>query len=580
MKHRLGIILLMLLILLLSGCACEHEWSDADCLNPQICAKCGEVGQAALGHDWIDATCAEPETCIHCGATQGEALGHSYGDWAFGEEDMTHTCSVCAFAETTEIDRELYLDTMLPGYWDLWSMDYDGTFLNGADYLFGSIRNDHEDRSAYLHFGENRSCQITMKLSGGRYNGAGTWELIDYIDSGDETVYKIYVHTTKPSVQTLVIELQVDPDGMNLITFTGSNFTMWFYQEQEDILEGICKNWVIDETFVDHSYCFQFRPDRTVTCYVEGVFEGTWTLGGFTDDGDAVGFSISHVRNGQEEAFVGYIQLRGPDISAPTLYLVSGFNSVLGEYTFYEFQEASDEELTIVQNATNMLAGTWTSIGFGSSNPEFADSVTTDYSITIAENNKVTLNLADGRTYTGSWSAKAVSENLYQYYLYFTELNKTLACKLEARGDYPWLGIDEVGSDANMLYFKQMSEQEIAGPTLPIGTWTSDHIYHQGTRQVTDTSEYSITFHEDGTFTGKLGQEVRGTWRFLYYNESTIYGSDGGETLLDRWTYLLSLEGESKKVHIEKYRNNPGLDLQITITDSEGNKITYYFNKD
>ena len=600
MKHRFGILLPMLLILLLSGCSCNHEWSDANCLNPQVCTKCGEAGQAALGHNWVDATCAEPEICTRCGAvqgspfdhdwaeatctapeictrcgvTQGEALGHSFSDWVFGEDDMTHTCSVCTFTESTEIDRELYLDAILPGYWDLWSVDHlddDDPAHAGAPFLF-----EGGDRITYLNFGEDRSCQIIMSLANGNYKGAGVWELANYIDSGDEELYQIYVYTTEPKVDTLIIELHVDPDGMNTITFTGGNFIMWFYQEQEDILEIICNNWAINEHFVDHSYCFQLHPDRTATCYVEGVFEGTWCIGAYPEDRNAVGFAISYVRNGEEELFQGYIQLRGSDVSAPTLYLLNGTS-------YLEFLQVSDSELTIIQNATDMLAGTWTSIGFGSSNPEFADSVTSDYSITITKNNKVTLNLADGRTYTGSWAAYACSEGHYQYYLYLNEVNKTVTCILEARSGEPNLRIHLMGTDSDALFFKQMSEQELAGFTLPVGSWTSRSIFHEGDKTSTQTEEYSFTFREDGTFTAQLEQEVSGTWNFLRYLEHTLQASDSPDPLiLDDWTYRITPYGESeyRVFYIEEYRNNPGLYLTILITDSESNKITYHFSKD
>ena len=113
MKKRILCLSLVLMLSLLSGCACAHEWTDADCLNPQICTNCEEIGAEALGHDWAAATCEQAETCRRCGETQGKLLAHTYGDWTFGETDMTHTCLNCGAEETTELDREIYLETLL-----------------------------------------------------------------------------------------------------------------------------------------------------------------------------------------------------------------------------------------------------------------------------------------------------------------------------------------------------------------------------------------------------------------------------------------------------------------------------------
>ena len=116
MKKRYWVFLFALFFLILSGCSCEHEWLPPDCVNPQICGKCNAVGTAALGHDWLDATCTAPQICSRCSATQGEPLAHAYGDWTFGEDRMTKICTACQDEVTTDIDRELQLESFLEGY--------------------------------------------------------------------------------------------------------------------------------------------------------------------------------------------------------------------------------------------------------------------------------------------------------------------------------------------------------------------------------------------------------------------------------------------------------------------------------
>jgi hypothetical protein len=53
---------------------CSHDWQEATCTDPQVCANCGEVQGSALGHDWALATRTAPKTCLTCGATEGAPI--------------------------------------------------------------------------------------------------------------------------------------------------------------------------------------------------------------------------------------------------------------------------------------------------------------------------------------------------------------------------------------------------------------------------------------------------------------------------------------------------------------------------
>ena len=576
MKYRWTAFLLFLLAMLtLSGCACEHEWLEADCITPQVCIKCKEVGESALGHDWLDATCiapetcarcaateggplghdwldatcTAPETCAHCSETQGETLAHAYDEWSFTDALMAHTCSVCNYLEELPIDRELYLESLLEGFWDYWFIEHHGDTSHGGS---GTDVN-------YLVFGDNRSCQLTMTIDTGIYKGRGTWELKNYTEFDDGEMYQIYVHTTFPRDEYLGIELYVSPGSMNKISFVGPNYTRWFYQEQGNILEGICTGWAITDHYADHSYCFQFRPDHTVTCYMEGIFEGIWSLGAEPEDRSYVSYIIEYVRDGKPEEFKGYFYLPSKYYDVPTLELSSGSQ-------IFVFHQVNDTELAIVQNTTDLFAGNWVSTGFGFSNPQFADSVTNDYSLTVEKNGRFTLMVPDGMTYDGTWSAYATHEGYWRYYLYFTEQKKQVYCYLDTRGSVATVEIGET-TDVN-LFFTQVPE---AYPihTLPLGTWTGN-------------GGCSITFHEDGTFTGLLDRQVRGTWTFYHYYESTYYGSDGSEWPHDNWTYMLFFEGEAEPEYlsIEKGKSEEQFALHIPVTDSDGNRTMYVFNRD
>ena len=104
MKKMTGLILLTLCCLLVfAGCACEHEWVEADCVNPRTCSLCEEIEGAPLGHSWYAATCAAPKTCENCGATEGETLPHT---WQDADCVTPKTCTECGATEGEALGHE------------------------------------------------------------------------------------------------------------------------------------------------------------------------------------------------------------------------------------------------------------------------------------------------------------------------------------------------------------------------------------------------------------------------------------------------------------------------------------------
>lgn len=92
MKKMRVFILALVCLLALAGCSCKHEWSEADCVNPATCIKCGATEGEALGHTWLDATCTTARTCSVCGRTEGDPLGHT---WVEATCTEPKTCSTC-----------------------------------------------------------------------------------------------------------------------------------------------------------------------------------------------------------------------------------------------------------------------------------------------------------------------------------------------------------------------------------------------------------------------------------------------------------------------------------------------------
>lgn len=103
MKKRFSLIAIFSLCLcLLAGCACSHQWTEADCLTPRTCAKCDATEGEALGHAWADATCAAPKTCKNCGLTEGEALTHI---WTEVSCAAPKTCENCGLTEGEALEH-------------------------------------------------------------------------------------------------------------------------------------------------------------------------------------------------------------------------------------------------------------------------------------------------------------------------------------------------------------------------------------------------------------------------------------------------------------------------------------------
>ena len=76
-NHTVRIFLVIFSVLLLAGCACNHQWAGATCTEARTCTLCAETEGTAGGHAWTDATCKDPAACLRCGITQGNAAGHT-----------------------------------------------------------------------------------------------------------------------------------------------------------------------------------------------------------------------------------------------------------------------------------------------------------------------------------------------------------------------------------------------------------------------------------------------------------------------------------------------------------------------
>jgi len=543
MKKRSGLLAICLMLLVLTGCACKHEWTAADCLNPQVCAKCGEEGtERALGHDWAEATCQTPQTCRRCGETegqalahdwaeatcqapktcrlcgetQGEALGHSFGDWRIEDTQMTHICALCGEQETVEIDRELYFRDNIVGAWDFYAVRVQGKTLPPSQAL--SYYNNYY----YLNIMKDGTLDFYNHEKGTIQHA--TWEFKEYQKDNVFDVYSFTLHFEDASEASLVY---VDGEGIYLF-MSQSEFIL--FQKNDETTANLANTYVgIDAGAL---YTLSLNADRTFTGNLDGDIQGTWWLSdensygyhkiylyfSYTKDGEQKLHSVEMYLGSQEEDMdiPQYIQTYG---SLPSMNLPDG-----RYISFKPIDENGVQEIRdALKDSGKQLTGTWNSTSksiYFYSDSDFDSEKTgpcTDYTITFSEDGTFTSNLED--LPSGTWAIDFFDryfngvEYSYSYHYTITAEGVDYDACLNSDGS---LYISYNNSDESNISFDftQMSREQLAQLTEETaGIWncvsSPDDQGHHTTKGCT---EYSITLAEDGTFSGNLDGEVTGTW--------------------------------------------------------------------
>ena len=123
-----------------------------------------------------------------------------------------------------------------------------------------------------------------------------------------------------------------------------------------------------------------------------------------------------------------------------------------------------------------------------------------------------------------------------------------------------WANFDSVASMEILdEYRKVMLEQE----SIPVGSWRSTSAYTYGGEEV-ETTAYSATFFEDGTFTIQLDEEITGTWSF-----DTIYFSHSGGY---QASYIIK-DTPFKEAQVSAYS---GRNLRFYYEDYENSYLIFF----
>ena len=140
-KRNFSLLLLILLVTLLTGCTCEHEWQASTCLAPKTCIHCGETQGKVRAHDWGSTACNDPKPCTVCGTTEGIELTHTW-------RSDCKICIYCGQDERPADDR--FMDKLSEGINTRWSMFwYEDSTLTKEDWK-ACIQAEHDQISPFL----------------------------------------------------------------------------------------------------------------------------------------------------------------------------------------------------------------------------------------------------------------------------------------------------------------------------------------------------------------------------------------------------------------------------------------------
>lgn len=542
-KAFLSLLLIVLLIGLLTGC-CSHEFAPADCEHPETCQKCGETQGEPLGHDWLDATCEAAQTCTRCGKTQGEPLGHDwldatcetaqtcarcaaiqgeplghdFGTWTFTDTTMTHICQRCDLDDTQDLDRIVQLGSYLAGHWD-----FDGIYL------------DDQYISAYM-------CTQPFSLldiqEDGTFSGIlngenteGTWKYEDYQEEDAYNYFVFYLNTSDSSTLCLYYEQELPLIKLvyaNGVTILDRNYGMG------EKLAGTA--WKSDSR---EGYSLILREDHTFTATSpEETIAGNWMTRPFQQYLDGSLTYAIYLWYEQDEEILSIDNSIRPvtkgetDRANFTPYQVG----VQFQDTRVYLNPSTELEIRQSQLARDpnaqALVGTWTSVSYHSDSGPNESTIYTDalsdYSINFYADG--TFSGSVGREITGIWEATGE----FRYEFYINEDQTHHSGRLAYHDSSYTFDLLEFEGDSNIppaqrqcLSLIHIPTERISGiySSIP-GSYTSAKIQEYSKEKedyiYTETTEYTITFHTDGTFSGQLGIPVSGTWAPYCFGKESL----------------------------------------------------------
>ena len=565
------------------GEALGHTWEDATCVLPKTCSVCAETEGEAMGHTWQDATCAAPETCSLCGETQGEALPHTFGHWSINGEQMTRTCSGCQKEETTATDYSVYLDEALSGEW----IATYGYYKDELYHINAGI--NQQFVAIYLNFLENGKVQYFSEGADPQYQ-EGTWQF-DEASFQDATDGFPILVTTENDTHSFAF---FDENGASFILGAGIDpFELMVLTREADerVANSLSESTWVAITKDLEVFEINFAEDYTFTGYRgSGEITGSWHIRNtyateYSVLGDIV---VTYQKDGRPCILPLKIYYSGfgddMDAALKEPYIIETFNYE-NQIRFNEISSYYEVDVIALQqkivDAPTSILGTWNSVQTSEySGENSVREANTSFTITFLEDGTYALDelLAQwmGLPATGTWQIESMEAN------YQGELDLDLDFEPSGSSKYAYGYVTSDGLHFNSenlsVKFVQMSDEEKAtldkaaqeADTVILGDWTSLTVrdYSQEQSVTLHTSDYQLTFLEDGTFmmndafVTATGKEAGGTWK----HESVELSQYGQSAVILQYK-LIFADGSDAYVYLQDdeigiYINDANYDMQ------------------
>ena len=494
---------------------CIHDWQDATCDMPNICTLCGETDGSPLDHSWTEATCEKAQTCTRCGLQTDAFLEHS---WQGGSCKEPAACTLCGT-----------LGDVLSGH--SWT---DATCIapktcavcnitEGDTLYYGAAESHSFSPWEAIENDIFRTCAVC-----GIQEKAGILTSKEYNHAAD-----ILSRTWEANGRTL----NLSRDG----TFTG------------DLNGAVSGTWQL--MMVRNPYCFD---DEELT----GCLNLRYTQEGTIKESSLRVRCIADGgwENGQ---------------SHTTLYLTNE------NLDFHCSESDTDKSAqTSSEEAAERLLGSWNSLARIQNyvNTASWQEMTVAHTIAFRADGTFSAHLVED--FSGTWQFSKDEYGTLEFDCTAEDGKKVQRLWLDPDGTLTIFYYSD--SEQNVAYtFQKLDARTInikkakmaVAETLPLGSWVSHTIVceadpdRSGFVYSEDCSDYAVTFHEDGTFTGTIPgfgspQAVEDIWHLAAI---TPVG--------DYHLYHFSLQN-ADEMKPQLYLDNTGLYLQYV---SNGGRYTVKF---
>ena len=251
MRFKVLCVILILSAFFLAGCGCQHEWVEADCLNPRTCALCEKTEGEALAHDWKEADCEQPKICMRCAQTEGVALGHK---WIDATCEAPRTCKICSLSEGDPLEHD-YQTWWIPESNTIRYVckvcdhqeEEANTYQNALRHVlkntvwksqYVQIKNSGD---AYTTRGEHiiafdDQYGFVMNLGDGEeYRYSGTWTA-DYFTDENETIVHHFMATDEEKKMRCNLELylKANDEAYGVVVLDLDEYMLFFLEQKPE----------------------------------------------------------------------------------------------------------------------------------------------------------------------------------------------------------------------------------------------------------------------------------------------------------------------------------------------------------